>query len=182
MSKLNSLHWSLLIVALTAALVVTLLITLHKKRIDRSKALIRELQSAGTDRLEQLISQLDSKNRAVEQMLTNFVALIKGISVSDTQATPQVARRIKETFAAVADESFWDELRSYLDNKYNGMFSSNVQVHSLTEKDQHFVGLCLCGFSNAEIAVIMDYSLKYISNKRKDLSEKLGIDLHFKPV
>lgn len=69
-----------------------------------------------------------------------------------------------------------------MDKKHNGLISKLAQTHNLTEKDEQFIELCLCGFSNVLITIIMGYSTKYISNKRKNLSEKLGIDLHFKSV
>ena len=183
LSRISLLNWIILGLSVSALLTLTLIIAGHLRRMRRTKAIIRELQTTSTARLEQLIGLLDNKSSAIEHMLTSFVTFIKSISVNGTQITaPQVAKQIKETFTAVADDSFWRELGSYVDKKYNGMILKNAQTHNLTEKDLHFIELCLCGFSNAEIAIILDYSLKYISNKRKTLSEKLGTDLHFKSI
>ena len=183
LSLVSLLHWIILGLAVTTMLVIILLVLGHLHKMRRTKAIIKELQNVRTDDYDHLLNQLDSKNVVIAQFLTNLVTLIKSIDGNVAHnSTSKLAKRIKETIADVTDDGFWCELKSYMDKKHNGLISNLYQTYNLTEKDLRFIELCLCGFSNVLIAIIMGYSTKYISNKRKILSEKLGINLHLKSV
>ena len=182
-SYVKRLRWVIIAISLIAVLLIMFLLTAYVRRMYRTKAIIRELHNVRADDYDYLLRQLDSKNDVIAQFLTNLVTLIKSIDGNDAHnSASKQAKRIKETIADVADDGFWCELKSYMDKKHNGLISKLAQTHNLTEKDEQFIELCLCGFSNVLITIIMGYSTKYISNKRKNLSEKLGIDLHFKSV
>ena len=180
LSKISRLQWVIIVLAAVAILVITLLIVEHLRRMYRTKAIIKELQHINSDKYELLLSQLDDKSSVVEKMLSNIVALIKTLSGNETQnSTSYVEQQIQKTISDVADDRFWDELRSYLDKKHNGLISYLAQTHNLKEKDLQFIELSCCGFSYAVIAIIMDYSPRYVFNKRKILASRMGLDMPF---
>lgn len=180
-SRISRLQWIIIVMTLIAFLVITLLTLAYLRRLHSTKAIIKELENAKINDYEYLLKQLDSKSAVIERFLTNLVTLMKSITGNEAQnSTSQVAQQIQETIADVANDDFWNELRSYLDKKHNGLISNVARTHNLKEKDLRFIELCFCGLSNVEIAIILGYALKYISNKRKILSEKLGIPLFFK--
>ena len=61
-----------------------------------------------------------------------------------------------------------------MDKRHNGLISRLSRIPQINKTDLRFIALVCCGFSSAEIAFIMDYSPKYISNKRKAVERKLG--------
>ena len=75
-----------------------------------------------------------------------------------------------------ANEDFWNALRSYLDKNHNNIITKIAQNPTIKNKDLQFIELCCCGFSNVEIAIVMDYAPKYVSSKRGILAQKLGTD------
>jgi hypothetical protein len=183
LSRLSHLYWIIFCLIVSAILVITLLVLGHLRRMRNIKAIIRELHNVRTDDYDRLLKQLDSKNNVTAQLLTNLITLIKSIDRNDAQyPTSKLAKQIKETILDVADNDFWYELKLHMDRKHNGLISELIQAHNLSKKDEQFIELCLCGFSNVLITIIMGYSTKYISNKRKNLSEKLGVELHYKSV
>ena len=107
--------------------------------------------------------------------------LMKSADIKETQKNSrnQLARQIKETIVDVANDDFWAELRTYLDKNHNGIISSLEQTYGFAEKDLRFIELSCCGFSHLEIAMIMNYSPKYVFNKRKVLASRMGIDIPF---
>ena len=180
-SRISRLKWGIIMVALIAFLLIALLTLAYLRRIQHTKAIIMDLENTKIDNYDYLLNLLDSKSAVIEQFLANLVTLIKSITGNDAHnSTSQLAHQIKETITEVANDDFWNELRSYLDKRHNGLISNLAQTHNLAGKDLHFIELCLCGFSNVVIALIMGYSPKYTSNKRRILSEKLGIVLYFK--
>ena len=180
LSQISRLHWVIIVLTAVAILVIILLIVENLRRMYRTKVIIKELQHINFDKYELLLSQLDDKSSVVEKMLSNIVALIKTLSGNETQnSTSYVEQQIQKTISDVADDRFWDELRSYLDKKHNGLISYLAQTHNLKEKDLQFIELSCCGFSYAVIAIIMDYSPRYVFNKRKILASKMGLDMTF---
>ena len=77
----------------------------------------------------------------------------------------------------IVNDDFWIELQAHLDKTYHGMIQQLAGYPGISKKDLKFISLCCCGFSNSEIALILNYSLKYVSNKRKHITQKLGIDI-----
>jgi len=121
---------------------------------------------------------LDDKSDYIERLISNLVTLLKSCANNEiNDSTSIMAQTIKKNVAEVANEDFWKELRAHMDKKHHGIISNLEQIHHLTEKDLRFIELICCGFNNVEIAIILGYAPKYVSNKRKILADKLVIDL-----
>jgi DNA-binding CsgD family transcriptional regulator len=177
-SRISRLKWGIIMVALIAFLLIALLTLAYLRRIHQTKAIIKDLENTKIDNYDYLLSQLDSKSAVIEQFLTNLVTLIKSITGNDAHnSTSQLAHQIKETITEVANDDFWNELRGFLDRNHGGIISKFEQMYSLKEKDLKFLELTCCGFSHAEIAIILNYSPKYVFSKRKILAQKMGLDM-----
>ena len=177
--RLSKLKWAVIGISSIAILVIIILLIVYLRRVHKTKSIIKELADMLPNEHEDLISQLDEKNAAMERLFTNLVELIK-MSVSENRkssSTSDVAQQIKNTIINVADDDFWNELRTYLDNRYDGVITDFANNTGFTGKDLKFIELECCGFSYVEIAIIMNYSPRYVFNKRKIISQKLGIDM-----
>ena len=177
-SNISRLHRAIIAILLISALLAAVFTVLHVRKIQNTKAVINELVNEKHDDHAYFINQLDAKNSVIEQQLINLVELMKQCaSNAELQdSSSKVTQQIKETIVNAADDDFWIELRTHLDKAYHGMITELSQHPNISKKDLRFISLCCCGFSNSEIALIMNYSLKYISNKRKNIIQKLGID------
>ena len=172
------LRWLIIAISLIAALLIISLITVYVRRVSRTRAILKELEHDQLNHHDELLNRLDEKSAVVERLTTNMVALLKICSNHELQnSTTKLAQQIKETIVDVADDDFWNELRSYLDNEHDKIISRIAVNPDIKKRDLKFIELLCCGFSNVEIAIILGYSPKYVSNKRKILAEKLGIDL-----
>lgn len=74
-------------------------------------------------------------------------------------------------------EDFWDALRAHVDMSHRGLITHLIQNTNITAKELKFIELCCCGFDYLEISIIMGYTPKYISQKRKDISSKLQLNM-----
>ncbi len=176
-SRNDRLHWSIIVLIAIAAVVIALLLTVHLHRLRYTKAIIKELSSIQPDAHEELISQLDDNSDNIERLLSNLVTLLKSCANNERQnPTSKMLQIIKDDIAGLTNDSFWKELRLYLDKKHHGIISNLADNPDLTEKDLKFIELTCCDFSNVEIAIILGYAPKYVSNKRKILARKLGIE------
>ena len=179
LSSISRLQWTIIAIVFIAILLAALFLSLHIRRIRDTKAVINGLVNERHDNQERWLSQLDAKNGIIERQLTNLVELMKhcASNAEMRDSTSMAAQQIKETITDAANDDFWAELRIYLDKAYDGLISDLSRYPGISKKDLQFICLCCCGFSNYEIALIMNYSLKYISNKRKNITRKLGIDI-----
>ena len=75
----------------------------------------------------------------------------------------------------VASDDFWKALRSHLDQNYNGIISQLAKNSKISETDLKFIELTCCGFNYVEIAIVLGYNPKYISQKRNDIAAKLRL-------
>lgn len=178
LSSISRLHWTIIAILIIAVLLATLFTALHIRKIRNTKGIINELMSEKHDDHAYFINQLDAKNSVIERQLNNLVELIKQCATNTEMQDPssKVAQQIKDTIINATNDDFWIELRTHLDKAYHGMMTEFSQHPIISKKDLRFISLCCCGFSNSEIALIMNYSLKYISNKRKNIIQKLGVD------
>jgi hypothetical protein len=180
-SRMGHLRYIIIGLSVITILIIVLFIAAYLRRIRKTKTIIKELENTKLDRHEELLNQLDAKNGVIERLLNNLVMLMKSADIKETQINSrnQLARQIKETIVDVANDDFWAELRTYLDKNHNGIISSLEQTYGFAEKDLRFIELSCCGFSHLEIAMIMNYSPKYVFNKRKVLASRMGIDIPF---
>ena len=177
LSSINRLQWLVTGISLIALMTIALLFAAHIRRNRKTKAIIRELENVKPDSHDELFRQLNAKDGIIERLLTNLVTLMKSYGGHELgNSTPSVVQQIKETIVDVADDDFWAELKSYLDKRYNGIISNIASKPNITEKDLKLIELECCGFSYLEIAMILDYSPRYVFTKRKNIANKLGLD------
>ena len=176
--KISRLQWMMIGFSLFAAIIITMLVIAYMRRILNTKAILTELEYYNPTRINDLLTQFDAKNKAVGHLITNLVGILKAcVSESDKQgSSSQLAQQIKETVVDIADDDFWNELRSYLDKEHDNIISKIAKNPGIKKRDLKFIELLCCGFSNVEIAIVMGYAPKYVSRKRKILAQKLGID------
>ena len=150
---------------------------LHYNRVKRTKLILEGLKGSAVNDHAHLLSQLDSKSDVIENMISNLVELIRScLEAGADRRASHVARQIKDSVVNVADESFWKALKSHVDKHHNGIISTIAQYPGIKESDLRFIELCCCNFSYIEIAIIMGYSPKYISTKRRNIVKKLEKD------
>ncbi len=176
--KISSLKGAIgLFICLIVALLAILLIVLHYNRVKRTKLILEGLKGSAVNDHAHLLSQLDSKSDVIENMISNLVELIRScLEAGADRRASHVARQIKDSVVNVADESFWKALKSHVDKHHNGIISTIAQYPGIKESDLRFIELCCCNFSYIEIAIIMGYSPKYISTKRRNIVKKLEKD------
>ncbi len=177
-SQISRLRWTILGLSISAILVITLLVIEQIRRRRRTKAIISGIQDINSSHLDRLLAQFDAKNTATGHLVSNLVTILKACVAqnSDQLSTSRLAQQIKETIVEIADDDFWNELRTYLDREHNGMISGIANKPGITTKDIKFIELLCCGFSSHEISMILGYAPKYVFNKRRIIARKLGID------
>ena len=176
--KLKLLHWTIIaLIVVGLAIIVSIIYTALRKQYV-AHAIIRDLKKAQIQDHDDLLNQLDTKSAVIERLVSNLVPLLKYCSGNEAlNSTPEIAKQIKETVVEVADEDFWRELRTFLDKKHNGIISSFASYPRITNKDLKFIELSCCGFSYIEMAMILNYSPRYVINKRKIIAKKLNLDI-----
>ena len=178
LSKISVMYWIIIGLSIIAILVISSVLATYLRRRYHAKAIMKELENSQPASHEDLISPLDDKSDYIERLISNLVTLLKSCANNEiNDSTSIMAQKIKKNIAEVANDDFWNELRTYLDKKHHGIISNLEQTHHLKEKDLRFIELICCEFNNIEIAIILGYAPKYVSNKRKILADKLGIDL-----
>ena len=178
-SNITRLRWTIIAILLIAVLLASLFTALNFRKTRNTKAIIKELVKEKHDNHSYFLYQLNAKNSVIERQLTNLVELMKqcASNAEMQNLSSKEAQKIKDTIINAANDDFWIELCTHLDKTYHGMITELSHNPGISKKDLRFICLCCCGFSNSEIALIMNYSLKYISNKRKNTIQKLGIDI-----
>jgi DNA-binding CsgD family transcriptional regulator/tetratricopeptide (TPR) repeat protein len=176
-SRINYLHWALAVLGIICILPILFMFIVNKRRQRRTQEIIEEIQKSQTD-THDLLSQFDAHNTSIGHLIANLIGILKTCAQNSADKqipTTQLARQIKESIVDVADSGFWDELRSYLDHEHDNMISRIADNPDITKKDLKLIELSCVGFSYLEIAMILDYSPRYVLNKRKTIAQKLGL-------
>ena len=179
LSKISHLQWMLILLSLLAFIVMILLTTAFLRRIHRTKAIIKELQNIHPTYPAEVLDKFDANDKSIKHLVSNLVSILK-ICIdenSSSTSTTQLARQIKETIIDVADDKFWTALRTYLDKEYNNVVTVIAENPNITPKDLKLIELQCCGFSYLEIALILDYAPRYVLNKRRNITKKLGQEI-----
>jgi len=174
---INSLHGlvaSLIAIAILALGVFTFY---HFSHLHRINAIINELKHASRSKHEELLEQIKPQNGVIIQFIEKIVSFMQTTIDSSEHDSPSVIRkRVKEGIGnMVANDDFWKALRSHLDQNHNGIISQLANNPKISETDLKFIELTCCGFNYVEIAIILDYNPKYISQKRNDIAAKLRL-------
>ncbi len=175
-SSMRRLVMGLIIIIVLLAAAITA--ASYLRRLHNTRAIIRELENANINDHHELMSKLDSKNSVIERMTANLVELIKMFvdGEGNRDSISEVNQQIKDTITKIANEDFWNELSSYLDKHHNNIITDIQNNYSLTEKDIRLIELSCCGFDYIEIAIILGYSPRSVSNKRKLIEKKMKLD------
>ena len=177
-SQISPLQWVVIALSVIAILIIAAMAMAYLRRISNTRAIIKELKNRAIDNHAELRQRMDCQSAVVGQLISNLVNLMK-MSVAEARAyssTPKVAQRIKETILDVANDDFWAELRAYLDRKHNGIISTIAMNPEVTEKDLRLIELSCCGFDYVEMAIILNYSPRYVLNKRNSIARKLKLN------
>ena len=143
-----------------------------------AKEIMGGLENAGIDRHEQLLEKLNAKDSTIGHFVEKMVNFLQLYAKADKSDSPfYFADRIKESIMDAANDDFWTELRNYIDKRHNGILSHIASFNGIKEHDLNFVALICSGFSYTEIAMIMGYSRKYISNKRNYIAQKMKLNI-----
>ena len=155
---------------------ILMLSFIHYRRVHRIKAIIEELKHTSINKHESLVQQ-DPQNREISEFIGSLVAFMQtSIDSSQHDAPSVIRKRVKEGIENIAaSEDFWKALKTHIDQNYDGLITRLAQNPRITENDLKFIELCCCGFDYLEIAIVMDYTPKYISQKRKDVARKLHL-------
>ena len=177
--KISTLKVTLNVIASLFATAVSLLLITNIRRRNHIKSIMHELEAAKVNKHESLLGRIDEKDSVIEKLVENMVVFMQtSIETVEKDSPAVIRKRIKETIVDVADEDFWKELGRYLDKYHNNIISNIRQDHpKMTDKDLRFIELSCCGFSYIEMAIILDYTPKYISQKRKELAKKMNLSM-----
>ena len=173
-----ALKWLVICLAIAAAVILLDFVFFHYRKMKYIKSIMHELQHTGVNDHTDLLEKLDSKDVVLQQFVKNMVTFMQtSIDTSENDSPSVIRQRIKSGISDLtANEDFWNALRSYLDKNHNNIITKIAQNPTIKNKDLQFIELCCCGFSNVEIAIVMDYAPKYVSSKRGILAQKLGTD------
>ena len=173
---IHNLHWLVRGIIALVVIIMMALALYHFRRVHRIKAIIDELKHSSINKHESLVNQ-DSQNGEISVFIENLVTFMQTIIDSSQHEPPSVIRkRVKEGIGKMtASEDFWNTLRTHLDQNYDGLISKFANNPRISNNDLKFLELCCCGFDYLEIAIVMDYTPKYISQKRKDVARKLHL-------
>jgi len=181
--RIKRMHWFVLM--LTAFFITALVIIAicYYIRISRVRSIIEELRNSRNvqpqiETHKDLLEQLDSKDSIIWQFVNNLVLLMQtSIDASEKDSPSVIRKRIKETINDITNQNFWNELKTYLDSNYNNIISTFANHSKITDKDLKCIMLMCCRFNYIEIAITLNYSPKYMSQKRTEIEKKLGINV-----
>ena len=178
LSKIDHLRWIILGLAAAAIIVITLLFIEYLRRLRNTRAIVKEFENINLSHTNDLLNLFDEHNTSIGHLITNLISILKTCANNSDERqipTTQLAHQIKESIVDVADSGCWDELRLYLDHENDNMISRIADNPNITKKDLKLIELSCFGFSYLEIAMILDYSPRYVLNKRKIIAQKLGL-------
>ena len=177
--KLSNLKVTLNVIASLFATAIMILLITNARRRNRIRSIMRELEAAKVDKHELLLGRISEKDSVIEKLVKNMVVFMQtSINTVENDSPSVIRKRIKNTIIDVADEDFWNELGRYLDKYHDNIITRIRQdIPKMTERDIRFIELSCCGFSYIEMAIILEYTPKYISQKRKEIAKKMSLTL-----
>ncbi len=176
---IDGLRWLVICLVVGSIAILISFAIYHYRRVHFIQSIIRELLYASVDQHEELLNQIDAKEEALQQFVRDMVAFMQTtIDASENDPPAVIRQRVKAGIdTVVADEKFWNSLRSYLDKNHNNFISKIAQNPKIKDKDLMFIELCCCGFNYVEISITMGYVPKYISQKRQEIARKLDLKM-----
>ena len=173
---IHDLRWLLRGIIVLAFLALIVFAFYHQRRVHRIKAIIEELKRSSVNKHESLVEQVP-QNSEITVFIENLVTFMQTLIDSSQHESPSVIRkRIEEGIGSMtANEDFWNALKTHLDQNHDGLITRLAQTPRISDNDVKFIELCCCGFNYLEIAIILGYAPNYISQKRKDVAQKLHL-------
>ena len=186
---IRNLRWWIMSVILLAAIILAAFGFYHYRKVCYINSIIQEIQHAEINKHEELLEQLGShdeilsntentsQNDVISLFIDDLVSFMQTTIDSSQHDGPTVIRkRVKEEIDNMAaNEEFWKALRTHVNKTHDNLISRLAQNSRITEADLRFIELCCCGFNYVEISIIMGYTPKYISQKRKTIASKLHL-------
>jgi len=180
---IHNLRWWIMSVILLAAIILAAFGLYHYRKMRYINSIILELQHTEINKHEELLEQIgsqdeiDSQNGVISHFIENLVSFMQTTIDSSQHDGPTVIRkRVKEEIGKMAaNDEFWKALRTHVNKTHDDLITRLAQNSRITETDLRFIELCCCGFNYVEISIIMGYTPKYISQKRKTLASKLHL-------
>ena len=176
-------RWWIMSIILLAAIILAAFGLYHYRKMRYINSIILELQHTEINKHEELLEQIgsqdeiDSQNGVISHFIENLVSFMQTTIDSSQHDGPTVIRkRVKEEIGKMAaNDEFWKVLRTHVNKTHDDLITRLAQNSRITETDLRFIELCCCGFNYGEISIIMGYTPKYISQKRKTLALKLHL-------
>ena len=174
--RISNLQWMVTVLAIVFLAALLMLAVFHHIKMARTKAIMKEIKPTSFNTHDDLLDILEAKDCAIGELVHNLVRFMQtSIDASEKDSPSIIRRRIKDTISDIANDDFWNALRNHLDRNYHNMVTNLAQNPKLKEKDLRFIELMCCGFSYVEIAITLDYSPNYVSQKRDIIAKKLGL-------
>jgi len=176
------LKWWVVVLLIIILLIATIGFSLHVYREMTFSRIIKEIElknqkAAAVNEHEDLLKQIGSQNAVIEEFVNSMVSFVQTVIDTCENDSPAVIRiKVRDGIKKAITDDFWRELRNYLDNQYDNMISEIAVNPKITQKDLRFIELSCCGFDYIEIAVTLNYTPKYVSQKRSEIAKKLNLN------
>ena len=186
LSRISSLQWSVVFVALFAFMLTALLAFYfyhHKHRYDR---IIKDIKQQSTNQLNDLSILNDNiENLKIQdQQLKSFISSHLNLTSEMIEACyhspkSKLSEQVKRIVQFQHDnQQQWTQLYYYIDAEYNGIISKTRNAYpQLNDKDLLLIALTTTGFSYIQIAIIMGYTnATSIGTIKQRLAQKMHLD------
>ena len=150
-------------------LLIVLFIYHHKRMLHRQK------EQAMQANILALNAELNEKRNALRQQLHQRMDMAKHLHVEDISA--KLPRKVRDYLEQIVftKEKNWQELRQNFNALYGGLLEHLRTEHPLlTTQDEQVIVLGVLGFSNSDIAFLLNISDRTIWNRRQKIRDRLG--------
>ena len=150
-------------------LLIVLFIYHHKRMLHRQK------EQAMQANIRALNAELNEKRNTLRRQLYQRMDMAKHLHVDDIPAKlPREVRDYLEQIVFTKEEN-WQELRQEFNALYGGLLDNLKKQHPvLTTQDEQVIVLGVLGFSNSDMAFLLNISDRTIWNRRQKIRDRLG--------
>ncbi len=150
-------------------LLIVLFIYHHKRMLHRQK------EQAMQANIRELNAELNEKRNTLRQQLYQRMDMAKHLHVDDIPAKlPREVRDYLEQIVFTKEEN-WQELRQEFNTLYGNLLNRLKDDHPLlTTQDEQVIVLGVLGFSNSDMAFLLNISDRTIWNRRQKIRDRLG--------
>lgn len=176
----------LLVLSVFSGVILFLRLRVKKNEVEYQRALLeKEIEKAANEK---------ENNALLERQLKLQTILLSNIKMHQTNTVkrPTVWREGSKETIEKQNETFYNELKTYVDMEYNNFTSRLKEKHStLTDNDIFISCLLLAEFDSGMIATILNVQTESINKARYRLRTKLKLQnsenltdylLHFQPL